>query len=48
MCEGHEAVEAESMAGLQSRVKDFLSSKSEETALQITKLIDKILFPTFY
>lgn len=31
MCKGHEAVEAESMVGLQSKVEDFLSSKSEDT-----------------
>lgn len=48
VCKGHEAVKAESGAGLQSKVEDFLSSKSEKTRLQFTKFIDKILFPILY
>lgn len=33
---------------LDSKVKDFLNSKSEETRLLLTKLIDKILFHILY
>lgn len=46
--EGHESVEAESVVGLQSKVEDFLSSKSAKTRLQLTTFIDKMLFPILY
>lgn len=36
------------VVGLQSKVENFLSDKSEEARLQLTKFIDKILFPILY